>query len=105
MMPDYGLPVLDEDPHAILRVRPGAGAEEIRAAYIDRIREYPPERYAAEFERVRDAYAILSDPGHRIRMMLRSADPEASLASLLEGKTQSRYFVGPHAWLAAMREK
>ena len=104
-MQNFDLPVLDEDPHAILGVRQGAGAEEIRAAYIDRVREYPPERYATEFERVRDAYAILCDPGCRTRMMLRSADPEASLVSLLEGKTRSRYFAGPHAWLAAMREK
>ena len=82
-----------------------ADAGEIRSAYLNKIKEYPPERCPQEFERVRDAYEILSDPRHRARAMLQSANPEASLATLLDNQKQDRQFVGPDVWLAVMREK
>ena len=104
-MKDYGLPILDDSPQNILGITQDAKAEEIRAAYLSRIKEYPPEKFPAEFERVRDAYTILSDPHYRTRMMLQAADPEASLVSLLDNQKQKRQFVGPEAWLDAMRKE
>ena len=59
------LAVLDENPQTILGVTADATPEEIRAAYLNKIREYPPYKFPAEFERVRDAYAILSDARNR----------------------------------------
>ena len=38
------------------------------------------------------------------RLMLQSADPEASLEKLLDNQKQNRQFVGPEAWLDALRE-
>jgi hypothetical protein len=104
-MKDYDLPSLDESPQKILGVAQDAKAEEIRAAYLSKIKEYPPEKYPAEFERVRDAYAFFKDPHHRIRMMLQTADPEAPLVELLDNQKQNRQFVGPEAWLDAMRKE
>jgi DnaJ-class molecular chaperone len=100
---DY--PALDENPQHILGVPQDANAAEIRTAYLNKIKEYPPEKYPAEFERVRDAYTILSDARYRTRLMLQSADPEASLVTLLDNQKQNRQFVGPEAWLAAMRKR
>jgi hypothetical protein len=37
--------------------------------------------------------------------MLQSINPAASLETLLDHQKQSRHFVGPEAWLAAMRER
>jgi hypothetical protein len=37
--------------------------------------------------------------------MLQSANPEASLVTLLDNQKQSRHFVGPDAWLDAMLER
>ena len=105
MAKNFDLPILDEDPQNKLGVSQDADAGEIRSAYLSKIKEYPPERCPQEFERVRDAYEILSDPRHRARAMLQSANPEASLAALLDNQKQDRQFVGPDAWLAAMREK
>ncbi len=105
MANNFDLPILDEDPQNILGVSQDADAGEIRSAYLNKIKEYPPERCPQEFERVRDAYEILSDPRHRARAMLQSANPEASLATLLDNQKQDRQFVGPDVWLAAMREK
>jgi curved DNA-binding protein CbpA len=82
-----------------------AKAGEIRTAYLNKIKEYPPEKFPAEFERVRDAYTILSDVRYRTRLMLQSADPEASFETLLDNQKQNRQFVGPEAWLAALRER
>ena len=99
------IPILDEDPQDILGVPQDAGPGEIRTAYLNKIKEYPPEKFPAEFERVRDAYTMLSDARYRTRLMLRSADPEMSMEMLLDDQKQSRQFVGPGAWLAAMRER
>jgi hypothetical protein len=72
---------------------------------LNKIKEYPPEKFPAEFERVRDAYKILSDARYRTRLMLGSSDPEASMETLLDDQQQKRQFVGPEAWLAAMQER
>jgi len=59
------IPLLDEDPQNILGVPEDANAAEIRTAYLNKIKEYPPEKFPAEFERVLDAYTILSNPRYR----------------------------------------
>jgi hypothetical protein len=97
-------PSLDENPLNILGVAEDADATEIRTAYLNKIKEYPPEKFPAEFERVRDAYTILSVPRYRSRLMLQSANPEVALVTLLDDQRQNRQFVGPDPWLAAMRE-
>ena len=99
------IPILNQNPHNILGVPRDAGPGEIRTAYLNKIKEYPPEKFPAEFERVRDAYTMLSDARYRTRLMLRSADPEASMETLLDDQQQNRQFVGPEAWLAAMQER
>lgn len=105
MAKNYNVPVLDENPQNILGVTQDARLAEIRTAYLNKIKEYPPEKFPAEFERVRDAYTILSDANYRSRLMLQSTNPEASLETLLDNQKQTRQFVGPEAWLAAMRER
>ncbi len=98
-------PFLDENPQNILGVPENADTAEIRTAYLKKIKEYPPEKCPAEFERVRDAYTVLSDPRRRMRIMLLAVNPEAPLVSLLDDKKRNRQFTGPEAWLAAMRQR
>jgi hypothetical protein len=105
MSKNYDLPFLDKKPQTILAVADDAGAEEIRTAYLNKIKEYPPERCPEEFERIRDAYKILSDPRRRTLLMLQSADPEAPVVTLLDNIVKKRQFVGPGAWFAAMLEQ
>ena len=97
--------LVDEDPQKILGVSEDADASEIRAAYLNKIKEYPPEKSPQEFERIRDAYKILSDPYSRTRIMLRSADPKAPLVTLLDNREKNRRFVGPEMWFTAMRKQ
>jgi curved DNA-binding protein CbpA len=96
---------LPEDPREILGVPPDAGDERIRDAYLQKVKEHPPDREPATFERIRDAYEALRDPRRRARHMLLSADPHAPLVSLLPRSSQERKFTGPDAWLAVLREK
>ena len=101
----HGVIAAHEDPHEILGVAPSAGDEEIRAAYLRKVKENPPDRSPAAFERIRDAYEILRDPRRRALYMLLSANLEAPLVSLLPPRTHERRFTGPGPWLAVLREK
>ena len=74
-----------EDPRQILEIEAEAGDEEIRAAYLRKVKQFPPDRAPREFERVRDAYELLRDPRQRTRLMLLAADPKQPLTSLLDG--------------------
>jgi curved DNA-binding protein CbpA len=94
----------DLDPASVLDLEPDAGDDEVRAAYLRLIKEHPPERDPAAFERIRDAYDALRDPGRRARSLLLSVDPDAPLARLLESLPRPRSFVGPGPWLEEMRK-
>src|SRR5438067_2657045 len=93
----------DDDPRLVLGISPDAGDEEIRAAYLRKVKEYPPDRAPHDFEKVRDACETLRDPRSRTRQML-SVDPKQPLVSLLEGRVSERQFVGPEPWLAVLKE-
>lgn len=105
MQKAYDHPVPDEDPYKILAVESGSGEKEIRSAYLKKIKEFPPDRSPEEFQRIRDAYEILRDPRRRATVQLRSIDPEAPLAALLDGQKKKREFLGPGPWLAVMAKK
>ena len=94
-----------EDPHQVLGIGQGASDEEVRSAYLSKVKEYPPDRSPLEFERVRDAYEMLRDPRQRARSLLLAADPRQPLASLLDGRRSERRFIGPAPWLAVLGEK
>lgn len=96
---------LKEDPRQILGVAPNASDAEIRAAYLKRVKENPPDRSPEMFERIRDAYEILRDPRRRALYTFLSVDPAAPLVSLLPAKDPERRFVGPEPWLAVLKEK
>ena len=78
----------------VLGISIHASEEEIRSAYMRKVKEHPPDQAPEEFERIRDAYEILRDPRRRMRDLLLSADPEAPLVSLIEGQPAQRRFVG-----------
>ena len=93
------------DPRGVLGVNQDAGQEEIRAAYVRKVKEHPPDRSPEEFERIRDAYDSLRDPRRRMRDSLLSADPVAPLVSVIELKARKRRFAGPQPWLEVLKGK
>jgi len=99
------MPASDHDPYAVLDLPENANESEIRAAYLRKVKEFPPDRAPSEFERVRDAYEFLRDPKVRARRMLHAVDPLAPLVSVLGPAEGERRFVGPRLWLDALKEK
>jgi curved DNA-binding protein CbpA len=93
------------DPREVLGVSPNAGEEEIRAAYLRKVKEYPPDRAPEEFEKVRNAFETLRDPRKRTLAMLHASDPGAPLASILDGRAPRRLFAGPQPWREVLKAK
>ena len=93
------------DPYVVLGLGLDADEKAIRSAYLEKIKAFPPEREPEQFERIRDAYALLRDPRRRIKYMLFHSDRGESFADLLTGSDRSRVFVGPELWLKALSEK
>jgi curved DNA-binding protein CbpA len=93
------------DPREVLGIGQEAGEEEIRAAYLRKVKEYPPDRSPEDFERIRDAYDSLRDPRRRMRESLTSVDPFAPFTSVIEMNALQRRFSGPQPWLEVLKEK
>ena len=93
------------DSGEVLGVNHDASEEEIRAAYLRKVKEHPPDRSPEEFERIRDAYDNLRDPRRRMRDRLVSVDPLAPFVSVIELKARQRRFAGPRPWLEALKGK
>ena len=82
-----------------------ATQEDIRAAYLKKVKEYPPDRSPEKFETIRDAYETLRDPRKRMRDLMLAADVSASFVSLFAGLESERRFVGPTPWLEVLKGK
>ena len=93
-----------DSPWEVLGVSPNATDEDVRAAYLAKVKAYPPDRMPAAFERIRDAYEVLRDPRQRAESLLLAVDPDAPVALLLDGLEPPRRFVGPDPWLAIVKE-
>ena len=92
-------------PNEVLGVPANASEEEIRVAYLAKVKEFPPERFPEEFEKVRDAYDSLRDPRARAKAMLDACDFSAPLVSLLDGHKQRRIFAGPQPWREVLKSR
>jgi curved DNA-binding protein CbpA len=93
------------DPREVLGVAQTAGEDEIRAAYLRKVKEHPPDHSPEEFERIRDAYDTLRDPRRRMRDRLFSVNPFAPFVSVVELKAGQRRFAGPAPWLEVLKRK
>lgn len=94
---------MTEDPEMILGVEANASSEEIRAAYLDKVKQFPPERDPEKFEKIRDAYQLMCDPRSRAKRLFFSRGPETPLDALFDALPQNRRFTGPEPWLKLLR--
>lgn len=92
-----------QDPWSVLGVSPEADDEQVRAAYVRKVKEFPPDRAGPEFEKIRDAYEQLKDPYRRAKYVILGANADRPLESLLEEMPAPRRYVGPEPWLAALK--
>jgi DnaJ-domain-containing protein 1 len=89
----------------VLGIPDGASEEEIRAAYLRKVKEHPPDRSPEEFEKIRDAYETLREPRRRMRNMMLAAHPDDPLVSLIDERPVQRRFTGPGPWLEVLKRK
>ena len=89
----------------ILGVAVNASADEIRIAYLEKVKQFPPDRSPEEFEKIRDAYDLLRDPRRQAKAMLLSPNSNAQLATLVDDLKTKRIFVGPRLWREALKTK
>lgn len=104
-MPRQDRPVMEwEEARQLLGVSADAGEAEVRAAYIEQVKQHSPDRDPDAFERIRDAYEQLRNPRARAQQVLHAGDLAAPLLNLLAGTKPVRQFVGPQIWLDALKE-
>lgn len=93
-------------PYLVLDVPETATDDDVRRAYLHKIREFPPERTPDEFQRVCDAYALIKTELDRARLRLFGMPKTTSGTKLTElvpkaEKADKRYNVGVNAWIEA----
>jgi curved DNA-binding protein CbpA len=96
---------VEQDPWNTLGVRPEADDDEIRAAYMNKVKEYPPDRCGPQFEKIRDAYEQLKNSYRRAKYLILGAKADRPLESLSNDVPPVRHYVGPEPWLAVMRSQ
>ena len=89
----------------ILGVAANASEDEVRSAYLEKVKQFPPDRSPEEFERIRDAYEKLRDPRSRAKAMLIAPDTNLPLVSLVDSIKRRRIFAGPQPWREVLKGK
>jgi curved DNA-binding protein CbpA len=69
------------NPFLILRVSPGASDPEIRRAYLDAIRKFPPESEPERFQAISHAYEQIRDEKSRLKYLLFDRAPSGTTPS------------------------
>jgi curved DNA-binding protein CbpA len=67
------------DPYAVLGLSHQASEADIKRAYFQLVRQFPPERQPEKFRVIRTAYEQLRDPEQRARMDLFLVQPPPPL--------------------------
>lgn len=78
------------DPYLILNVARNAGDEAIHQAYLQAIRDCPPEHDAQRFQAVRKAYETLRTEKLRLQYELFNTEPPTAEDLLQQGMPQSQ---------------
>ncbi len=92
-----------DEARAVLGVAADASEEQMRAAYLDQVRQHPPDRDPQNFERIRDAFEQLRNPRLRANQVLNGPDPHEPLTSFVDALPPARRFVGAQPWIDLLK--
>lgn len=92
-------------PFITLGVMENASEEKIRAAYLNKIRKYPPESAPVQFQEINQAYTAVKDNLKRaeLRLFGQLYDKD-TLASILPSNYVKRSHVGVSNWISFLKE-
>ena len=93
------------NPFVVLGIDETADDAAVRAAWLTAVRAHPPDRDAAGFQRIRDAYEAIRDEDRRRALRLFGPPPLDGLEALLDVFPDERRHIGPEAWLNVLREE
>ena len=71
--------IVTADPYRALGIERAATEAEIKRAYFQLVRQFPPEREPEKFQEIRAAYELLRDPAQRAQIDLFLLQPPAPL--------------------------
>lgn len=69
------------DPFSVLGLPCEAGEGEIRARYLELVKQFPPDRAPDKFREIRAAFEAAKDPLMIARRLIEAPDPEADAPS------------------------
>lgn len=90
-------------PEEVLGVARGADEQEVRRAYLAKVREFPPDQAPEQFQLISEAYELLKDPRILLGMKMSQAAAREFPMELLEERKDRFRFAGMNAWLKAMK--
>lgn len=93
-------------PYEMLEIPENADQEEVRRAYLEMIRRYPPERSPERFQEVVDAYRLIRDETERARLEvfgMPGLENGTRLSDLVLPPSDRRNRIGMEAWLGLSR--
>jgi curved DNA-binding protein CbpA len=70
-------------PYEILEASEQASDAEIKQAYLQKVKQFPPDHHHEQFQQVQQAYEAIKDPERRTKYALFTV-PEADFDGLLE---------------------
>lgn len=91
------------NPFTILNIDASADDEAVRSAYLQAIRQSPPDRDPEGFQRIRQAYEAIRDAEKRLALRLFGPPPLPQLEDLHALLGDERQHIGPSAWLDILR--
>ncbi|MGH8476478.1 MAG: J domain-containing protein [Methylococcales bacterium] len=81
------------NPFALLQVSESANDEEVRSAYLARVREFPPERSPKQFQAIREAYERIKTEKARLTYVYFDSPeigPETVCRNLMDSRSPKR---------------
>ena len=78
------------DAHVVLNVKLDASAEEVRRAYLDLVRQYPPDQDAVKFRQIHAAYELLSDPLNQAQAIVTRPRERPNLSEIVASADEHR---------------
>ena len=93
-------------PYELLEIAETVDQKEIRRAYLQKIREYPPEHSPAKFQEVVQAYQLIKNETERNRLRIFGMPGDESsrkLSDLVVAPLDTRNKIGIKAWLKLLQ--
>ena len=69
--------------YQILELKSGATSEEIRRAYLNLVRQHPPDRAPDKFREIHAAYEMLNDPMNLATALMTSNSERPDLTAVI----------------------